>query len=159
MRSLLLVIFGTVVGVLIHTAMAQSNNSGVLQLNHVGLAVDDFDESLAFYTGTLGFEEAFRVNDDAGNLRLAYLRVSDRTFIELAPATAEQPAGLTHFGIQVADVEAVAAMFQSRGAHPGTVFTGFTNAILSFMPDPQGVQIELSEYPPDSLPGRALAGR
>jgi len=159
MRTLCIFIGGALAAILIQQAIAQSNNPGVIQLNHVGIAVDDVAESIEFYTQTLGFEEAFRVDGDDGGLRLAYLRVSDTTFVELAPATAERPAGLTHFGIHVDDVAAVKAMFEGRGATATDVFTGFTKASLSNVYDPQGVQIELSEYPPDSLQGRALAGR
>ena len=159
MRGFLLFGCGALVGVLIQTAIAQNDNPGVMQLNHVGVAVNDLDESLAFYTQTLGFEEAFRVTNDAGEVGLAYLRVSDDTFVELAPANADRPAGLTHFGIQVDDIEAVRAMYERRGASPTDSFTGFTKAILSNITDPQGVQIELSEYPPESLQGQALAGR
>jgi catechol 2,3-dioxygenase-like lactoylglutathione lyase family enzyme len=159
MRGLLLFVCGTLVGVLIRTAIAQSNNPGVLRLNHVGVAVSDLDESLAFYTQTLGFKEAFRVTDEEGQVALAYLRVSNNTFVELAPATKDQPAGLTHFGIQVDDVRAVKAMYEGRGASLTDIFTGSTKAILSNIVDPQGVQIELSEYPPKSLPGQALAGQ
>jgi catechol 2,3-dioxygenase-like lactoylglutathione lyase family enzyme len=103
--------------------------------------------------------EAFRVTNDEGQVGLAYLRVSDSTFVELAPANEDRPAGLTHFGIQVDDIEAVKAMYESRGASPTDIFTGFTKARLSNIVDPQGVQIELSEYPPESLQGQALAGR
>ena len=39
MRGLFLFVCGTLVGILIQTAIAQSNNPGVLQLNHVGVAV------------------------------------------------------------------------------------------------------------------------
>jgi catechol 2,3-dioxygenase-like lactoylglutathione lyase family enzyme len=159
MRALLLIVIGAFLGIAIQTSIGQSRNPGVVQLNHVGVAVDSLDESLAYYRDTLGFDEAFRVTGDDGQVRLAYLRVSDSTFIELAPASAEQPAGLTHFGIQVEDVAAVKAMYEGRGASATDVFTGFTKAILSNMRDPQGVQIELSEYPPDSLQGQALAGR
>jgi len=159
MRNLFIFVGGALAAILIQQAIAQNNNPGVIQLNHVGIAVDDVDESIEFYTQTLGFEEAFRVDGDDGQLRLAYLRVSDTTFLELAPANAERPAGMTHFGIQVADVAAVKAMFERRGATATDVFTGFTKASLSNVYDPQGVQIELSEYPPDSLQGQALAGR
>jgi lactoylglutathione lyase len=159
MRSLLIFLGGGLAGLLIHTAIAQNNNPGVVQLNHVGVAVDDVEESIEFYTQTLGFEEAFRVDGDDGQLRLAYLRVSDTTFVELAPANADRPAGLTHFGIHVEDVAAAKAMFERRGASATDVFTGFTKASLSNIFDPQGVQIELSEYPPDSLQGQALAGQ
>ena len=159
MRSLTIFVGGTLVGIFIQQAIAQNNNPGVIQLNHVGVAVENVAESIEFYTQTLGFEEAFRVDGDDGQLRLAYLRVSDTTFVELAPANAERPAGLTHFGIHVDDVAAAKAMFEARGASATDVFTGFTKASLSNIFDPQGVQIELSEYPPDSLQGQALAGR
>ena len=159
MRGVMLIACGVLLGTLIQTAIAQNKNPGVIQLNHVGIAVDDFNESLAFYTGALGFEEAFRVSDDEGQPRLAYLRVSANTFLELAPATADRPAGLTHFGIQVDDVAAVKAMYERRGAEATEVRSGFTKAILSNIFDPQGIQIELSEYPPDSLQGQALAGQ
>lgn len=158
MRSLILFASGAMVALLIQTAIAQSQNQGVIQLNHVGVAVNDMDESLAFYTETMGFEEAFRVTNDAGQVGLAYLRVSETTFLELNPANENRPAGLTHFGIQVEGMESVKAMFEARGASPTETRRGSTMAILSNITDPQGVRIELSEYPPDSLQGQALAG-
>ncbi len=158
MRGIYLFVSGALVGLLIHTAIAQNYNSGVIQLNHVGVAVDDMDESLAFYTETMGFEEAFRVTNDQGQVGLAYLRVSETTFLELNPANENRPAGLTHFGIQVEGMESVKAMFEGRGASASATRRGSTQAILSNITDPQGVRIELSEYPPDSLQGKALAG-
>jgi catechol 2,3-dioxygenase-like lactoylglutathione lyase family enzyme len=158
MRALLIFVSGAVVALLIQTAIAQNSSHGVIQLNHVGIAVENMDESLAFYTETMGFEEAFRVTNDEGQVGLAYLRVSETTFVELQPANESRPAGLNHFGIQVEGMEAVKAMFEGRGASPGETRRGSTQAILSNILDPQGVRIELSEYPLDSLQGKALAG-
>ena len=159
MRGLLLFICGTLVGLFIQSALAQRDNPGVLQVNHVGIAVNDLDESLAFYKDTLGFREAFRVTNREGRVGLVYLQVSDNTFIEVTTANADRPAGLTHFGIQVDDAEAARAMFAARGANPTETRSGSTKAILSDIFDPQGIRIELSEYPPDSLQGQALGGR
>ncbi len=158
MRRIFLFVSGALVGLIIQTAIAQSQNQGVVQLNHVGVAVNDMDESLAFYTETMGFEEAFRVTNDAGQVGLAYLRVSETTFLELNPVNENRPAGLTHFGIQVDGMASVKAMYEGRGASPSETRRGSTQAILSNIVDPQGVRIELSEYPPDSLQGQALAG-
>lgn len=158
MRGIFLFVCGTLVGLLLNTALAQRENPGVVQLNHVGVAVNDIEESLAFYTETLGFKEAFRVTNNEGRVGLAYLRVSDNTFVEVAPANENRPAGLTHFGIQVDDIEAVKAMYEARGASPTETRSGSTKAILSDIFDPQGIRIELSEYPPESLQGQALAG-
>lgn len=157
MRGIFIFIGGALVGLVIQAAIAQNNNPGVIMLNHVGIAVDDMEESLAFYTETMGFEEAFSLTNAEGEVGLAYLRVSENTFVELGRANENTPAGLSHFGVQVADVEAVRAMYEGRGASPTDTRSGRTNAILSNIFDPQGVRIELSEYPPESLQGQALA--
>ena len=158
MRGLYLFASGAAVALLIQTAIAQNNNPGVIQLNHVGIAGADMEESLAFYTETMGYEEAFHVANDAGVPFLYYLRVSENTFLELTRANDNTQPGLSHFGIQVEGMEAVKAMYEGRGASPTETRRGSTNAVLSNIFDPQGVRIELSEYPPDSLQGQALAG-
>ena len=162
MRGIYLFVSGILVGLLIQAAIAQSggqnNNPGVIMLNHVGIAVNDMEESLAFYTETMGYEEAFSISNAEGEVGLAYLRVSENTFVELGRANENTPAGLSHFGVQVADVEAVKAMYEGRGTSPTDIRSGRTNALLSDIFDPQGVRIELSEYPPESLQGQALAG-
>ena len=157
MRGLTFFSSGALVAILIKTAIAQMN-PGVIQLNHVGIAVADMDESIAFYTETMGYEEAFRVTNDADEPFLVYLRVSETTFVELTRANENSAPGLNHFGIQVADMESVRAMYEERGAEPTETRRGSTQAILSNIFDPQGVRIELSEYPPDSMQGQALAG-
>ena len=162
MRGIYLFVSGILVGLLIQAAIAQSggqnNNPGVIMLNHVGIAVNDMEESLAFYTETMGYEEAFSISNAEGEVGLAYLRVSENTFVELGRANENTPAGLSHFGVQVADVETVKAMYEGRGVSPTDIRSGRTNALLSDIFDPQGVRIELSEYPPESLQGQALAG-
>ncbi len=157
MRGLTIFSSGALVAILLQTAFAQMN-PGVIQLNHVGVAVADMDESIAFYTETMGYEEAFRVTSDADEPFLVYLRVSESTFVELTRANENTQPGLSHFGVQVADMESVKAMYEGRGAEPSETRRGSTQAILSNIFDPQGVRIELSEYPPDSLQGQALAG-
>ena len=157
MRGLTIFSSGALVAFLIQAAFAQMN-PGVIQLNHVGVAVADMDESIAFYTETMGYEEAFRVTNDADEPFLVYLRVSESTFVELTRANENTQPGLSHFGVQVADMESVKAMYEGRGAEPSETRQGSTQAILSNIFDPQGVRIELSEYPPDSLQGQALAG-
>ena len=157
MRGLSFFANGAIVAFLIQAAIAQMN-PGIIQLNHVGVAVADMEESITFYTETMGYEEAFRVTDDTGEPGLVYLRVSENTFVELTRANDNNPPGLSHFGIQIEDMDAVRAMYEDRGAEPTETRRGRTQAILSDIFDPQGVRIELSEYPPDSLQGQALAG-
>ena len=55
-------------------------------------------------------------------------------------------------------MERVKAMYEGRGANPTETRTSGSQAIFSYIVDPQGVPIELSEYPPDFAQGRVSAG-
>src|SRR6266700_2031130 len=97
--SITLFAAGIGVGIfLTQPSVAQQNRIPGLRLNHVGIYTKDFDESMRFYTQTMGFREAFTIKDKDGKPTLAYLQLGRDTFVELAPATAERPAGLSHIG-------------------------------------------------------------
>src|SRR6266852_3640455 len=99
-RALALVVAGIGIGMfMMQPTAAQQERVTGLRLNHVGMYVKDFDESMNFYTKTMGFREAFSVKDKDGKPTLTYLQISRETFLELAPATAERPAELSHVGI------------------------------------------------------------
>ena len=155
MRSLSFFISGIVVAVAVQTAIAQSQNRGIVRLNHVGITAPDLDEAFAYYSETLGFPEAFRAVDEAGEARLIYLQVSQNTFIELNRANG-RPAGINHLGINVEDMEAVTAMFKQRGAEVSEIRDSSTGAILSNITTPNGIRIELAELPPESDHRKAM---
>ena len=91
MRGLSFFASGSIVAFLIQAAIAQMN-PGIIQLNHVGVAVADMEESITFYTETMGYEEAFRVTNDTGEPGLVYLRVSENTLVELTRANDKRRA-------------------------------------------------------------------
>ncbi|HEX9878231.1 MAG TPA: VOC family protein [Gammaproteobacteria bacterium] len=155
MRGLALFLAGVAAGGAIQMAAAQSQNRGLVGLNHVGLTVPDMDAAVAYYTETLGFPEAFRAVDDAGEPTLVYVQISRDTFVELNRANG-RPAGINHLGIHVEDVEAAAAMFRERGAEVTPVRSGSTRALLSDVTDLNGIRIELAELTPESLHRRAM---
>src|SRR5579863_10096774 len=96
---------GLVVGVfLMQPGLAQQNRNPGLRLNHVGIYTKDYDESMRFYTQTMGFREAFTIKDKDGKPTLSYLQLNHDTFLELAPANAQRPAGLSHIGIWPEDL-------------------------------------------------------
>lgn len=156
MRGLVLFIAGILVGVSIHTAVAQSQNKGLVGLNHVALSVPNLDEAVTYYTKTMGFPEAFRNVDDKGQTTLVYVQISKNTFVELQPANAQRPPGINHLGIHVENMNAAAAMFKQRGANISEIRTSPTKAILSNITDPNGVRIELAELPAESLHRQAM---
>ena len=156
MRAIFLFVGGILSGLAIQFAVAQSQNQGIVQVNHVGIAFEDLDAAITYYTETLGYPEAFRVTTDSGAIALVYVQVSRNTFVELQPVTDERPAGLNHFGIVVDDMDAVTEMFKQRGADVADSFTSSTNAVLSNVFDPWGNRMELAELPSGSLHYQAM---
>jgi catechol 2,3-dioxygenase-like lactoylglutathione lyase family enzyme len=157
MRGLAIFLAGALVG-LGATALAQNRtqNHGLVGLNHVGISVPDIDKSVEYYTKTMGFPEAFRFTNASGQVQLVYVQISQNTFVELQPANAQRPPGITHFGLHVEDMAAATAMFKQRGAAVGETTVSGTKAILSNIVDPNGIRMELSELPPESLHRKAM---
>ena len=161
MRGFALFAAGVVVGGLAVSASIAQNehsspNTGVVGINHVALAVPDIDKAVAYYTKTMGFPEAFRVKNDRGELQLVYVQVSKNTFIEIQAANAQRPPGIYHFGVHVENVKDAVAMWKARGANVQPITGSATKAILSNIVDPNGVRMELTELPPESLHRQAM---
>src|SRR6185436_4890930 len=104
MRGVMLFVAGLACGLAIQTTLAQSENAGV-SVNHVGIAVPSIPDAAAFYQQKMGFKEAFRNSDAQGNPTAMYIQVSKNTFIELQQANAQRPAGISHFGMEAANIE------------------------------------------------------
>ena len=85
-------------------------------VNHVGFAVENFDEAFNFYTQKMGFREAFTVKDAAGKPQLAYVQVNRNTFVEIQQANANRRPGLNHFGLHVEDLKARRRLAQRHAA-------------------------------------------
>ena len=152
---------GFVIGVLFGlsvAAVAQSNRlGGVTNMNHVGIAVEHFDEALAFYTQKMGFREAFTVRDDKGQPNLSYIQVSRDTFIELQQANPNRPAGLNHFGLVVQDLKATAATLKQRGVTIEEPRAGREDSMVANATGPGGIRIEIFQFGPESPQGKAIS--
>ena len=157
MRTLSLFVGGILVGMGIQMAIGQGQNSGIVGINHVGIAVDDMDAAIEYYTETMGYPEAFRIENEAGEIGLVYVQVSQNTFVELQPANENRGPGLNHFGVVVDDMDAAIGMWRGRGAEVQDARSSSTNAILSNIFDPDGIRMELLELPPESEHAQAVA--
>ena len=158
MRGLVIFVAGLLVGVAVQSTIAQSGRTGVVGLNHVGVAVPDIPAAAAYYTEKMGFKEAFLNSNPQGQPTAIYMQISRDTFLELQQANDQRPAGLTHFGLVVDNMNAAVAAFRGRGAtatEPGPP-SGFSKAILSNVTDLNGLRIELAELTPDSLQRKAM---
>jgi methylmalonyl-CoA/ethylmalonyl-CoA epimerase len=95
-------------------------------IDHVGIAVPDLDEAIAFYASSFGIHSVHEETNEEQGVREAMLAVGDgETRIQLlAPLTPESTIakfigrsgpGLQQLAFRVADVEAAGATLRERG--------------------------------------------
>lgn len=156
MRGLALFVAGLVTGILfMQPSRAQQEKAGGWRLNHVGVFAKDYDESLNFYTKTMGFREAFSVKNNDGKPTLTYLQINRDTFLEIAPAN-NRPAGFSHAGIWVDNINEAVAALRQRGAKVEDPHMSATKATIANVSAPDGMRLELVEITPESFPKKAI---
>jgi catechol 2,3-dioxygenase-like lactoylglutathione lyase family enzyme len=156
MRGAVLFFAGLLVGLTVPVAVAQRSGAGVEMMNHVGINVPNVAEAVKYYTEKMGYREAFRANDPAGAPRLVYMQISRNTFLELQPATAQRPAGFTHYGLVVGSAAEAVAAFKARGLTVTDTTKSDTGVNLANITDPYMGRVELVEITPDSLHNKAI---
>src|ERR1700722_6479064 len=149
MRNAIIFVLGLALGVAVATKSQGSKIAGMNGVNHIGLSVDNFDDSVAFYEQKMGFHEVDRIHNDKGETTLVFVQVSSDTFLELAPSNPDRPAGLTHFGVNVESASAAASALKERGitvTDPRVVGPQWTIASVTA----PSARIELTELGPES---------
>ena len=157
LRNLAFFMAGIVVGtILVQSTSAQQNAKTGHRINHVGISVKNFEESLNFYTKVMGFKEAYRFPSPDGKPSTTFLQVNRDTFIEMAPANG-RPAGLTHIGLYSEDAQASVMQFRQAGATVADSRPSENSGSrLSNVTDPNGIRIEINEQPAGSLMRKAM---
>jgi catechol 2,3-dioxygenase-like lactoylglutathione lyase family enzyme len=148
---------GVLTGLAASVAVAQSGGTGVSMMNHVGINVPNVDDAVTYYTQKMGYREAFRANDANGRPRLVYMYISRNTFLEIQPATAQAPAGFTHYGLVVDNAAKSVDAFRKRGVAVTDVRKSDTKVNLANITDPYMGRVELVELTPDSMHAKAIA--
>ena len=158
MRTVLVFVTGLAIGAAVAPMVAQGDRlPGVNNMNHVAIAVENFDEAFAFYTKKMGFREGFTVRNDQGQPTLSYVQASRDTFIEIVPANANRRPGLNHFGLHVADLKAYVAALKQRGVTVEEPRQGRGDSMVANATDPGGLRIEIFQFGKESLQAQAIA--
>jgi predicted enzyme related to lactoylglutathione lyase len=146
---------GVLVGVFVHAGLAQER--APIALNHVALAVENFQEASRFYSQVMGFPEAFTLREPDGQPALTYFQVSRNTFIEVMPASAARPAGFVHIGLEVSNLDATVRTLRQRGMSVGDPnVSARTKSRIAVATTPQGAGVEILEFGPESLQRRVM---
>jgi lactoylglutathione lyase len=159
LRGLTLLLAGIVIGTLLMgSTNAQETLGTGLRLNHVGIAVKDFQGTVDFYTKVMGFRKAFGGSTPDGKPSTIYLQISRDTFLEVAPASDRLPEGITHIGIQTDDADATVQRLKQRGATvtDARIVPVLSKAKLANVTDPNHIRLELNEAIPGSLTRQAI---
>ena len=155
MRGFLFLVLGLSAGVEIGRSRPVEHE--VVSLNHVAIAVEDFDAEAAFYSEVLGFPEAFAFRDEAGAPVFGYFQINESTFVELLPVQPGRPAGLVHFGIEARDADSVVAHLRRAGVRAeDPALSSFTGSIIANAASPAGTPFEVLEFGPESLVRKAM---
>jgi lactoylglutathione lyase len=102
-------------------------------INHVALEVEDLESALAWYAQFFEFELRGRAGDT-----MAFIDMGDQ-FIAVAAGRTQPPDGARHFGLVVADKEAVRAAMRDAGVDvQATGSLDFT--------DPWGNHVQVVDY-------------
>lgn len=132
---------------------------------HVGFAVSDLEKARAFYTGVLGFDQAFEIKKPDGRIEMAFFKVNDTQYVEISPGLApETDDRLTHIAMETPDIETLRRRLEQAGvkapAKPGRGRDGNQNFSVR---DPDGHRVEFVQYMPGSwhsnARGKHLTGR
>ncbi|MEO8050176.1 MAG: VOC family protein [Acidobacteriota bacterium] len=155
-RNFALFVAGVGCGVLLMQPGAAQTKGGT-KLNHVSIAVKDFDAAVSYYTKTMGFRPAFTFREPDGKPILTYLQISRETFLEIQPATPDRPAGFFHLGLETDDVKGFAARVRANGTKIGEpTLSERSGALLTMSTDPEGIRTEILELGPASTQRKAI---
>ena len=154
MRGTVLFLSGLIVGAgLMASVAAQGSLDRGVRLNHVGISVPNFQETVNHYEKVMGFRVSHRFapNPD-GRPGTAFVQISRETFIEIAPAAAGAKPSITHIGVGVDDIKAtVARSNQNGGKATEPRRSENSGSVLANITDPAGIRTELNEQPPGSM--------
>jgi catechol 2,3-dioxygenase-like lactoylglutathione lyase family enzyme len=156
-RGLILFAAGIVLGmVALKTVEAQQDKGIGLHVNHVGISVKNLQESVDYYTKTLGMRQGFVMGNRNGNPGTFYIQVDKNTFLELSQSTADRPVGINHVGFETQNMADTAAELKKRGIEVPEVTAVGSGAPHTSINDPNGVRLEMLEFAEGSMQKKAI---
>jgi len=129
-----------------------------MKFGHVALRVKNIQKVLDFYCRGLGFSEAFRILNDDGSLRIVYLHISQKQYLELCLGGGKRPVfddaksvGFRHLCFIVDDLANTKKELEEKGiAFDSEILTLRDRNLTAYLFDPDGNKIELVELQPGS---------
>lgn len=129
-----------------------------LRLGHVAIRVKDIEAALNFYCHGLGLEEAFRLNNDDGSLRIVFLHITENQYLEIclggdqrAEFDDTKTIGVRHISFTVDNIEEFIKAAEDRGViFDSEILKLRDNNLTVFLFDTEGNKLEIVQISPDS---------
>ncbi len=128
----------------------------IVGVAHIGLRTDNLAAARKFYSGVLGFQEPFTVDDPPGKLLLTYFKVNDHQYVEVFPELKDPKQDrLSHISFETTDAEQMRAYLASRGVKVPEKLEPMLDGNRGFdVTDPDGHDVEFVQFLPGSLHSR-----
>lgn len=125
----------------------------------MAIRVKDIDKMTDYYCKGLGFEEAFRIMNDDGSLRIVYVHISDGQYLELCLGGDERLAfddkktlGVRHICFMVNNLDETKQELEARGVKfDSEIMLMKDRNLAAYLFDPEGNKIELVQTKSESL--------
>ena len=122
----------------------------ITEFNHVGILVSNMDKTVEFYSEYLGGKVINEALIPSSNTKCVYLQISGGTLEFLCRGNQADPSnvlGFSHLAFMVDNLDQTYEEFTSAGldfaVKPKAAGTG--RGRLAFLPDPNGVRLEIIE--------------
>src|SRR5215470_4484685 len=124
----------------------------ILGVAHMAIYVKDLARARQFYEGFLGFAEPFTLPAQNGSVRIAFIKVNDKQYLELFNEKDRGEGQLNHISFYTDNADRMRDYLAARGVPvPEKVGKGKTGNKNFNIKDPDGHIVEIVEYQPDSL--------
>jgi catechol 2,3-dioxygenase-like lactoylglutathione lyase family enzyme len=147
---------GFVLAVPVAHASAQPKRPKITGIANFAAKVDNLEEARKFYTGVVGFAEAFTTKDPLVEGELVAFKVNDTQFVEVSPTLKGDEDRLIRIGFETTDANALRAYLAAKGVSvPAKVDKDASGNRSFVVQDPDGHNIQFVQYLNGSLHQKA----
>jgi lactoylglutathione lyase len=127
----------------------------ILGVAHMAIYVKDLAQTRQFYEDFLGYAEPFTLPGKAGGVRIAFVKINDRQYLEIFNEADRGEGQLNHISFYTDNAGQMRDYLASKGVKvPEKVGKGQTGNKNFNISDPDGHIVEIVEYQPDSWTAR-----